>query len=545
MTRSQHAERPLLAIVPARGGSKEIPRKNMRMIGGRPLLAYTLDALENAGLADRVVVSSEDEQILRWAEERGHEARPRAVELASDEATISDVAAALADELDWQGDVGVFQPTAPLRRADSVRAAVRHFRESGADSLASCVRENHLYWYDEHDDLGRAEPLFAERVSRQFARPRVLRETGSIQLVRAEALRTGRQIVTDHHLLLELGHDESLDIDTYEDLDAARRIVEQGTVIFRLRANARIGSGHLYHCLQLAEELRDQRLRFLLHECDPFVGAHLEERGYVAVNETDLANDLATLAGPGSNLIVNDVLDTTEREVLIERATGFSVVNIEDLGRGARFADWVVNALYPVDSGAPEHFSWGGTWATLRDEFFHLPPKPVREQPERLLITFGGTDAAGLGRRCAGLLAGRCGVDIRVIVGPGADDQGFPDGVTVTRHTRNMAAEMREADLILTSGGRTVYEAAATGTPVAVLGQNAREATHAHLNYSTGVVFLGIGPLVDDDHIVAVVQRMLSDAQLRTELSQRLRCSIDSAGAARIAHRIRGMLKGL
>ena len=87
----------------------------------------------------------------------------------------------------------------------------------------------------------------------------------------------------------------------------------------------------------------------------------------------------------------------------------------------------------------------------------------------------------------------------------------------------SMAREMLEADLAVTSAGRSVYEAATVGTPVVVLAANAREATHAHLGYDSGVVFLGIGSLVDDAHIVATIKRLLADAALRRELSDRLR----------------------
>ncbi len=95
-----------------------------------------------------------------------------------------------------------------------------------------------------------------------------------------------------------------------------------------------------------------------------------------------------------------------------------------------------------------------------------------------------------------------------------------------------MAREMLEADLAVTSAGRSVYEAATSGTPVVVLAANAREATHAHLGYEAGVVFLGIGSLVDDAHIVATIKRLLADAALRRELSDRLRASVDDRGAA-------------
>ncbi|MDP2712950.1 MAG: hypothetical protein Q8O56_17200 [Solirubrobacteraceae bacterium] len=537
--------RPLLAIVPARGGSKGVPNKNLRALGDRPLLAHTLEAVAAAGVADRLVVSSDHEPVLRWAELHGYEALPRPAELATDEATISDVAAHIADELRWTGDVGVFQPTSPFRSADSVRRALNAFHAADVDSLSSAVRERHLFWQDRDDDLTTAAPLFESRVNRQYGQHRVLRETGSIQLVTAAALRAGRQMVTERHLLFATAAHESLDIDTPDDLVAARRRVARGTVVFRLRANASVGSGHAYHCLQLADELADQRLRFLLVDCDPFVHDLIDEHGYSHRTESDLVADLAALAGPGANVVVNDVLNTSERDVLQQRTAGFRVVNIEDLGPGARLADWVVNALYPVDDASGANVSSGHAYATLRTEFHHLPAKQIRARPTRVLITFGGTDPGRLGPRCARLLHGRSDAAIRVVVGHSAPDGDFPEGIEVIHHVRSMAAEMMEADLILTSAGRTVYEAAATGTPVAVLAQGARDATHAHLDFTSGVVFLGIGPLVDDAHIVDVVTRLLGDHGLRSELSQRLRDSIDDRGAARIGHRIRGLLRGL
>ena len=254
---------------------------------------------------------------------------------------------------------------------------------------------------------------------------------------------------------------------------------------------------------------------------------------------------MQALAGPGENLIVNDVLDTSERDVLQQRAAGWKVVNVEDLGPGARLADWVVNALYPVDDPAHTNVVTGPRYATLRSEFTNLPPKVIRRNPERVLISFGGTDPGQLGVRCARLLVSVLDADIRVIVGPGASDVDFPEGVEMAHKVRSMAAEMLDADLILTSAGRTVYEAAAVGTPVAVLAQGARDATHSHLDYDSGVVFLGIGPLTDDRHIVEVVRRLLGDPDLRGELSERLRASIDGLGAARIAERLRAMLKGI
>ena len=82
----------------------------------------------------------------------------------------------------------------------------------------------------------------------------------------------------------------------------------------------------------------------------------------------------------------------------------------------------------------------------------------------------------------------------------------------------SMAEEMSDADIVITSAGRTVYEAAAVGVPVVTLAQSAREATHAHLTIDAGVVFLGLGVLVADEQIVGTVNRLLNDHRLREEL---------------------------
>jgi len=535
----------LLAVIPARSGSKGVPGKTLRLLAGRPMIAYTVAAIRAAGITQRLVVSSDSPEVLAWAERESIEALDRPAELALDDVPVAAVAHHAAQALDWNSDVGLFQPTSPFCSGASIAAAYAAFKEAESTSLSSAVRVRHLFWLDESDDLTRPRPLFTERVNRQYARHRVLRETGAIQLVAGAELRATGRLVSDRHMLFEIPEDESLDIDTLDDLMAARRRLERGLVIFRVRANRVFGSGHIHHCLQLAEELADHHLKFLLRECDPFVMEALDERGYEWLEETDLPQNLAGLVDRTPAVIVNDVLDTTEAEVLRERLAGLRVLNIEDLGPGAEHADRVINALYPIRPGAAAHVDSGPSFATLRSEFFGLPPKVIHEHPQRILITFGGTDPSHLAARCARVLAGQVDVELRVVIGPGAEEAEFPPGVEVRRHVRTMASEMLAADLVLTSAGRTVYEAAAVGTPVVVLAQSAREATHAHLDFGSGVVFLGIGALVDDAHMLEVVRRILSDQRLRQELSDRLQASVDGLGARRVAERIRMLLLGL
>lgn len=532
----------VLAIVPARAGSTSLPRKNMRLLGGRPLVAHTVEALDPIRATSHVVISTDDHAIRTWSELHGYAVHERSADLASDTTELSMLAASIADDHRDHDTVGVFPPTSPFRSGATVVEALRRFSGSSATSLSSCVRSDHVHWHSPTGELEHACTLPGPVPTDVGARGGVFYDNGAIYLVNAAALRRDRRLVTDNHILFEMTPDESLRVDQVSGLVEARRRVSRGSVVFRVRGDAAVGSGHTFHCLELADELADQDVAFLLKDCEPWVEDLIKRFNYTALRETDLVADLKSMRLRSPRVIVNDVLDTEERDILAERGLGFKVVNVEDLGPGARFADWVVSALYRPQGDVP-HADWGARYATLRDEFHDLPPRTIRDRAARILITFGGTDPANLGARCARLLATIDHLEIHVVLGPGAADPALPASVSVTRGVPSMAQAMLDADLVLTSGGRTVYESARTGTPVVVLAQNAREATHAHLGYESGVVFLGIGALVSDGQVRDVVSRMLQDVKLRRELSARLQRSIDESGTRRVATRIRELLQ--
>jgi N-acylneuraminate cytidylyltransferase len=126
----------ILGVIPARGGSKAIPRKNIKMIAGKPLIAWTIEAAQVSTLMDRFVVSTEDEEIAAISRQYGAEVIKRPAELATDDAkTVSALRHALsiidADE------VVLLQPTSPIRGKGLIDACIKRFRETGVDNLAT------------------------------------------------------------------------------------------------------------------------------------------------------------------------------------------------------------------------------------------------------------------------------------------------------------------------------------------------------------------------------------------------------------------------
>jgi CMP-N-acetylneuraminic acid synthetase len=222
----------VLGIVPARGGSKGVPGKNVRLLAGRPLLDYTADAARASGVLDRVILSTDSDHIADVGRRSGLEVpflRPPA--LAADDTpmlpVIRHAVEALAEQ-GWTADVIVLlQPTSPLRRPQHIRAAVHALLETKADSVVTVVElPKHLSPdYVMRIDEGKLRPFLAggERVTRrQDARRAYSRDGTAYVCCRATIERYGDIYGDDcRPLLIPAG--ESLTIDSPSDWEAAER----------------------------------------------------------------------------------------------------------------------------------------------------------------------------------------------------------------------------------------------------------------------------------------------------------------------------------
>jgi len=126
----------ILGITPARGGSKGVPRKNIKMLCGKPLIAWTIEAAKQSKLLDRFVVSTEDKEIAEVARKYGAEVIPRPLELATDEASTLSVLQDVLKKID--ADVVVLlQATSPIRNPGLIDYCIKRFLDTGATSLTT------------------------------------------------------------------------------------------------------------------------------------------------------------------------------------------------------------------------------------------------------------------------------------------------------------------------------------------------------------------------------------------------------------------------
>jgi len=228
----------LLIVVPARAGSKGLPRKNLLRLGGMPLLAWTARAIETAGLDARAILSTEDAEIAEVGRAAGLETpfvRPSS--LARDETPMADVVEHAVSWMEREGGYPVsaimlLQPTSPFRRACRLREAVTMLAEPGTDAVIgvdTIFRSPSLLFRE--DAAGILQPLgpWEGRLLRQDIPP-LLTPNGTIYLTSRDSFRRTRRLFPERLRGLSTSRVEAIDIDTPEDWELATAVVAAGLV---------------------------------------------------------------------------------------------------------------------------------------------------------------------------------------------------------------------------------------------------------------------------------------------------------------------------
>ncbi len=219
----------VVAIIPARGGSKGIPLKNIQPVAGKPLIAWVIEACLKARHVDRTVVSTDHAGIVEAAREHGAEVPfMRPDELAGDSVTLDPVIHHAVNRLEADAGTAIdvaltVQPTCPLLKPETIDRSVDILIEGGYDSVMLVREERHLYWRRVN---GRFEPIFERRVNRQELEP-LYPEVGAVFASR-------RSVITpEDRLGSNIGHvicseEEAIDIDSEIDLRLAELLLQNG-----------------------------------------------------------------------------------------------------------------------------------------------------------------------------------------------------------------------------------------------------------------------------------------------------------------------------
>jgi spore coat polysaccharide biosynthesis predicted glycosyltransferase SpsG/CMP-N-acetylneuraminic acid synthetase len=546
----------VVAIVPARGGTDRVPYLNIKRLGDLPLLAHTLEAARGAATVDRVFVSTEDERVAEVARASGAQVLSRPSELARDIPSLKPVIVHAVGELEAAGErvdvVVVLQATTPFREAAAVDEAVAKLVSGGFDSVVSVTEDRTLNWRAQGESL---VPLF-EREGRRDDQPPVYKENGAVVALRRRVLDAPTRF-GDTVGFLVLDKRAGFTVHDLEDFWMAERLLRTPRILFRCDGSAALGMGHVFRSLAIAEALREgsrAEVAFLM------TGEHGEgirsvsREGYPVrvAGDGRLETYLEHIRDFSPAILINDLPRLEDAYLRALAHIGATTVNLvdtlDDLERTEQYKQVVVSVMNEQRE-TPEHFYGGPEFAILRSHF-QGRAKEIRERPRLVLLSFGGSDPQGLTLLAARALADLPPeIEVLAVAGPAFAYRRAFEALAarlgrklplINEAGGHIADLMLEADLVVCSGGMSVYEVAALGTPAVVLAQNAREDARMRAFAGHGTVaYLGLGTELSEEALARAVRELLDDVGRRRAMSGKGRALVDGLGARRAADVVR------
>lgn len=488
----------VLAVIPARAGSKGIPNKNIRIINGHPLVYYAIhNALASRYITD-IVVSTDSDEVKIIATQMGAKVHWRDKRLCADDVTLDSVIFdAIPKNQNWDYVI-TMQPTSPTLKVGTLDNAIRHAIDVNADTIISVINSPHLSWGEAN---GKKVPNYKERLNRQYL-PACYLETGAFVISRGKVV-TENTRIGEFVDVFEVSGDEAVDIDTFEDLRIVTALLEKNSVAIYVNGNRQRGTGHIYRALELADEFYVKPdIYFDKNQTNVEIFGHTTHN---LIPVDGIVELFKTCKNKQYDIFINDILSTSIDYMIGLRSVlpKAKIINFEDDGEGAVKADLVINALF--DRAQNQNEKTGEKYYIAGKTFLFYKPIKIREKVETVLITFGGADPQNYTDRLLTIISKPeySNTKFFVVLGRAKDnvdelmEYNKSENIEVLYDIKDMPEIMSQCDIAITSRGRTGYELAIMGIPSIAMAQNKREEKHGFVCRENGFDYIGLNPSDD------------------------------------------------
>ena len=515
----------ILAIIPARAGSKGIPNKNIRIIGGQPLIYYSIkNALASKFITD-VIVTTDSTEVEIIAGQMGVPVKRRDADLCGDSITLDAVVADAVPAGEWDYII-TMQPTSPTLLVDTLDKAIKYVIENDIDTLISAINSPHLSWREME---GKKVPNYAERLNRQYLPPCYM-ETGAFVISRGSVV-TSKTRIGEKVDVFEIPKDEAQDVDTFEDLRNVAMILERQRVAIYVNGNNKRGIGHIYRALEVADEFYVKPdIYYDINQTEPKTFGRTTHH-LIPVN--GIAELFEKCKENNYTIFINDIL-TTSIDYMIGLRTvlpNAKIINFEDDGEGVNNADLVFNAL--LHETKLPHVYAGEKYYISGKSFLFYKPIEIKDIVKRVFISFGGADPQNYSDRILNIIIKPEYQNYQFVVVLGRAKQNTTmlmeynnySNIEVLYDVDNMPEIMVGCDVGITSRGRTGYELAMLGIPSISMAQNSREEKHGFVCNENGFSYIGLNPA--DEIIESTIKMYLSMSKESRQRFQEMLLSHD------------------
>lgn len=514
----------ILAVIPARAGSKGIPNKNIRIINGFPLIYYSIKNAKQSKLITDIIVSTDSPEVEIISKQMKVAVKRRDESLCGDEVTLDSVVYdAMPKNVKWDYII-TMQPTSPTLKSYTLDEAIKYTINNNLDTVISAHNSPHLSWSEKD---GNKIPNYSERLNRQYLPPYYL-ETGAFMISKFEVV-SDKSRIGERVDIFEVPENEAQDVDTFSDLRSVEVSLNMEKVGIYVNGNNTRGVGHVYRALEIADEFFVKPdIIYDSNQTDPKVFGKTTHN-LVAVNGiTELFKICKTNK---YNVFINDILTTSIDYMIGLRSVlpNAKIINFEDDGEGILRADLVFNALLNETSfpNVPNVFA-GEKYYICGKSFLFYHPIKIKKSVKRVLITFGGADPQNYTDRLLKIISKKeySGYEFIVVLGRAKQKveelmkYNEYNNISVLYDVSNMPEIMSACDVGITSRGRTGYELAILGIPAIAMAQNEREEKHSFVSNENGFSYIGLNP--DDEIIEGNLKMYLSMSQKSRQRFQTL-----------------------
>ncbi len=488
----------LCILIPAAKKSVAFPDDLVKKLNGITLIQR---CIEKAKLLDAtIIVATDSQEISLIAERSGVYVYFDALARFDNGYNLEVIFQHLSERgIKWS-EIMILSPYAPLLSVSLLKNIHTIFTASNCNLGISVKNEKRKIFHpnENHQDIFNYKATTKEH----------LVELNAFKLAKKELFEQKSGEPKIHPFLLD---DDYIEINSYHDFWACEKIMKRRRIVFSVIGNDKLGLGHVYRSLALAHEMTEHEIIFVCNVEHIQAISKIAGSEYLVVKYSE-NEELKTLLELKPALVVFDVLDTHETKVKSLVDAGIKVVSFEDFGDGVQHTNLSFNELFDEPLIEAPNIRWGKKYFFVRDEFEGAKKNRFKQNVEKALVTFGGSDPSNYTLKTIEAIKDYCfekDIVLQIVTGSAyLHNETLKD--FCSKHPKiewysgvgMMSKVMEGSQVAVASNGRTAYELAHMNIPSIVLSHHERELTHRFTTEKNGFLHLGIWEKLNDKSIL-------------------------------------------
>lgn len=470
-----------MILIPARAGTSNISRQNLRLVGNKPLIYYVIkSALQ---ITPNVYVSTDSYEIKEISKLYGAKVINRSRNLTKNSTNLEDIAYAALSSISKENNFEkclILNPKYPLIKNSTLKNFFSILNKNIQTVYGFEYNPEHQY--KKISFTGKNIGKILNDISHCVVTEKIVSFNIStfLKFKKFQSPFFG----------LKLSENEPLSLNSYHDFGILEKVLNRKRIMVRVDGSSTIGLGHVHNMLTILNHFRNEEILIVMDGKNNLGQQKFQEYLYQVKtfkNNLELQNIIQQF---NPNIIFNDVLDTSIQYMKSICQKKIFIVNFEDLGNGKKYANLLFNPIYHSTKNNPNEY-YGPNFACVRDEFRMWKPAKLRKTPKNVTIIFGGLDPTNKTPKILNFIKKFQLKNFHYSVVIGRDykerkkllkiilkmrEESFR--ITLNENVDFLSKIFHESDFAITSNGRTVFELGSLHVPMIVIPVNTREKKH-------------------------------------------------------------------